>query len=147
MLRDKIGDEASEWIARNHIDVLHDYNDRPHPLLCKFTSAPIAWCSVHQQRSVTNHQHFPVHHVNPTRRFLHVSAFIALHAVVIRERHHGPPGSVESTFHFLHVHPRQDVERIAPIDFDEKSRSDYESAVFNELLAAETVLMVSAIRP
>ena len=37
------------------------------------------------------------------------------------------------------VHLRQDVERIASIDFDEKSRLDYESATFKRVLAAETV--------
>ena len=146
MLRDKIGDEAGEWIARNHIDVLHDYNDRPQPLLCKFTSASIARRSAHQQRSVTNHQHIPVHHVNPTPIFLHVSTFTTLHTIVVRGRHHRSPGSVENTFHFRHVHLRQDFERITSANYSEKSRSDYESAVFNKVLAAEIVLMVSAIR-
>ena len=146
MQRDKVGDEAGEWIARDHVDVLHDYNDSPQPLLYKFTSAPISRRSVHQQRSVINHQHFPVHHVNPTRRFLHVSAFTTLHAIVVRERHHRSPGSVENTFNFRHVHPRQDFERITSANYSEKSRSDYESAVFNKVLAAEIVL-VNAICP
>ena len=36
------------------------------------------------------------------------------------------------------MHPRQDFKGIASVDFDEKSWSDYKSAVFKNVLVAET---------